>query len=198
VASKTLLRTTNQGVGSSNLSGRATNQNRQKTAKRAAIAEMKTALTLDPLSPMSNTILGFTYCFARAYEHALEQYKDVASLSRFLHCPRTAIVALHHAGTLSRSHFRTRAGANADRQWVCQTDYRRRSGAQTGRRSTRIPGVLAGYSEQGEYGRGFHFALLRSPRVCAPRRLPMDPNPCCAIGLRSGDQIAANPATDRF
>lgn len=46
----------------------------------AAIAEMKTALTLDPLSAMWNTMLGFTYYFARDYEHALEQYNSTLHL----------------------------------------------------------------------------------------------------------------------
>jgi tetratricopeptide (TPR) repeat protein len=39
-----------------------------------AIAEMKKALELDPLSPTYNTTLGFTYYQAHQYEKALEQY----------------------------------------------------------------------------------------------------------------------------
>jgi TolB-like protein/Tfp pilus assembly protein PilF len=38
-----------------------------------AIAEMKKALELDPLSPMYNTILGYIYYCARQYDHASQQ-----------------------------------------------------------------------------------------------------------------------------
>jgi len=76
----------------------------------------ETALTLIRWSAMWNTMLGFTYYFARDYEHALEQYNSTLHLyPTFFIAHARYRVALHHAGTLSRSHFRTHAGANAAR-----------------------------------------------------------------------------------
>jgi TolB-like protein/DNA-binding winged helix-turn-helix (wHTH) protein len=41
-----------------------------------AIVEMKKVLALDPLSPLYNTILAFTYYFARDYDLSLAQYRS--------------------------------------------------------------------------------------------------------------------------
>jgi adenylate cyclase len=45
-----------------------------------SILEMKKVLELDPLSPIYNTVLGFTYYFARQYEQALEQFGKTLNL----------------------------------------------------------------------------------------------------------------------
>ena len=45
-----------------------------------AIAEMKKALELDPLSPIFNSYLGLDYFYARQYDQALIQYKKTVAL----------------------------------------------------------------------------------------------------------------------
>lgn len=45
-----------------------------------AIAEMRKALALDPLSPMYNTVMGLTYFFARRYEDARAQLNRTVQL----------------------------------------------------------------------------------------------------------------------
>lgn len=47
---------------------------------KEAILELRKALELDPFSPLYNTILGFTYYFARQYEPSLAQYKKTLRL----------------------------------------------------------------------------------------------------------------------
>jgi TolB-like protein/DNA-binding winged helix-turn-helix (wHTH) protein len=47
---------------------------------KEAISELRKVLELDPFSPLYNTILGFTYYFARQYEPSLAQYKKTLRL----------------------------------------------------------------------------------------------------------------------
>jgi TolB-like protein/DNA-binding winged helix-turn-helix (wHTH) protein/Flp pilus assembly protein TadD len=46
-----------------------------------AIAEMKTALELDPFSPIYNTVFGLTYFYGRRYDQAQEQFKKAIELN---------------------------------------------------------------------------------------------------------------------
>ena len=46
-----------------------------------AIAEMKTALELDPFSPIYNTVFGCIYFYARKYDQSLEQFRKAIELN---------------------------------------------------------------------------------------------------------------------